>query len=251
MAHAPRIEPARLVLLGTGTCQLEAGRMASSVLIELAGVTVVFDFGRGIAQRLVEHGRRQDDVRQVVLSHFHPDHLSDLVPYLHAACWSRIDPRSADLDIWGPPGLEVQLMRMLSLFEAGTLTRPQFRVRLRERAAGSFEIEGHRFESASLPPAGNHGLSFEVGARRCALTGDSSFHGAEVEFLAGADLAVIDAGHLEDGEIVELAARSQARRIVCSHLYRELDIVELARRAAAAGFRGELLAGADGMSFPL
>ena len=84
-------------------------------------------------------------------------------------------------------------------------------------------------------------------ARRYALTGDSSFHQEEIDFLAGRELAVIDSGHLSDEEIVELAARTQARRLVCSHLYRELDAAALNARAAEAGYTGELIVGEDGM----
>ncbi len=62
---------------------------------------------------------------------------------------------------------------------------------------------------------------------------------------------MIDAGHLEADEIVELAVRSGARRLVCSHLYRPLDAAALNARAAKRGYRGELIVGEDGMRFEL
>ena len=243
---------ARLVLLGTGTCQLEDGRVASSVLVELDGLRLLFDCGRGVASRLAELGYRQDELRHVVVSHFHADHVSDLIPLLHAGSWSRTDPRRRDLHIWGPPGLRRLVEGWLDLFGPGRLVNPDgFAVELHELEAGPFSIDGHDFELVSLPPAGNHGLGFAVDGRRYALTGDSDFHRREVEFLAGRELAVFDSGHLEDREIVELAARSQARRLVCSHLYRELDAQALGARAAAAGYTGELIVGQDLMIFDL
>ena len=155
--------PNRMVLLGTGTCQLQTHRMASSALIELEDLRLVFDFGRGVANRLAELGLRQDDVEHVVLSHFHPDHLSDLIPYLQAAAWSRIDPRTRDLHVYGPIGLEVQLMRLLSLFGPDNLTRPHYRVRLHEIRGERFTVGGRDFDFCDLPPADNHGLRFAVG----------------------------------------------------------------------------------------
>ncbi|MEM7583490.1 MAG: ribonuclease Z [Acidobacteriota bacterium] len=241
----------RIVLLGTGTCQLQNERMASSVLIELGDTRLIYDFGRGIAHRLVELGLRQDDVEHIVLSHFHPDHLSDLIPYLHAAAWSQIDPRHKDLHIYGPIGLEVQLMRLLSLFGPSTLSRETFDVHLHETHDERLTIEGLGVDFVDLPPADNHGLRFRTGDTTIALTGDSSFHDQEVAFLADVDLAVIDSGHLEDDEIVRLAVRSQARRIVCSHCYREIDAHELEARAKARGYRGRLLLGHDLMMFDL
>ena len=241
----------RIVLLGTGTCQLQPHRMASSALIELGELRLVYDFGRGIAHRLVESGLRQDDVEHIVLSHFHPDHLSDLIPYLHAAAWSQIDPRRKDLNIYGPVGLEVQLMRLLSLFGPRTLVREHFDVHLHEIRRESFEIDGHELAFADLPPAGNHGLAVHHTGRTFAFTGDSSYHDQEVAFLRGVDLAIIDSGHLEDDEIVVLAARTQAPRIVCSHLYRELDEEELNTAARARGYTGRLIIGRDLMMFEM
>ena len=243
--------PNRIVLLGTGTCQLQIHRMASSVLVELEGLRLVYDFGRGIAHRLVELGLCQDDVEHIVLSHFHPDHLSDLVPYLHAAAWSRIDPRGKDLHLYGPEGLRVQLMRLLSLFGPTTLCHERFEVHLHEIHGERFELGSRELGFADLPPAGNHGLAIPHAGRTFVFTGDSSYHPQEVAFLRGAELAVVDSGHLEDREILELAARTQVPRIVCSHLYRELDENELNAGARAAGYTGHLIVGRDLATFEI
>ncbi len=243
---------ARLVLLGTGTCQLEDGRAASSALLELDGLRLVFDCGRGVAARLAELGYRQDQLRHVMVSHFHADHVSDLIPLMQAGSWSHTDPRGADLHIWGPPGLGRLVEGWLDLFGASSLVNPdRFGVELHEIEAGEITIDGRRLEFASLPPAGNHGLGFTVDGRRYALTGDSGFHQAQVDFLTGRELAVIDSGHLSDEEIIELAAASQAQRLVCSHLYRPIDAAALGARAAKAGYTGELIVGEDGMTFDL
>ncbi len=245
----------RIVLLGTGTCQLQTHRKASSVLVELKDLRLIYDFGRGIADRTAEVGLKQDDLEHVVLSHFHPDHLSDLVPYLQAACWSQRDPRTRDLHVYGPIGLEIQLMRLLSLFGPETLASERFRVHLHElRSAGQgnqLVIAGHTFDFIDLPPADNRGLRFTHGGRTYALTGDSDFHQPEIDFLRGVDLAVIDAGHPTDEDILALAAETQVPRIVCSHLYRELDEEEMNQRARAKGYTGRLIVGRDLMAFEI
>ena len=243
---------ARLVLLGTGTCQLDDGLAASSALVELDGLRLVFDCGRGVAARLAELGYRQDQLRHIVVSHFHTDHVSDLLPLMQAGSWSLTDPRRRALHIWGPPGLRRLVEGWLELAGADSLVNPErYRLELHELAAGTFTIEGREFEFVSLPPAGNHGLGFTVGGKSYALTGDSSFHRQEIEFLADRELAVIDSGHLSDEEIIELAAATQTRRLVCSHLYRTLDAASLNELAARAGYTGELIIGEDRMTFAL
>ncbi|MEM8994205.1 MAG: MBL fold metallo-hydrolase [Acidobacteriota bacterium] len=245
----------RLLLLGTGTCQLDERRRASSALLEVDGLRVVYDMGRGIADRLAGLGLRQDDVEHLVLSHFHPDHLSDLIPYLHAAAWSQTDPRRRDLHIYGPHGLEVQVMRLLSLFGPDTLRRDHWQIHLHEIRADEISIAGRRFEFLDLPPAGNRGLRFRVdgeeGPVTVGITGDSGFHAQAVDFLGGTDLGIFDSGHLTDDEIVDLAVGSQAPRLVCSHVYRELDVDALGARARERGFSGVLEMGEDLQSFEL
>lgn len=235
----------RLTLLGCGTCELDRGRAASSALIELDDLRLVFDFGHGVAARLVELGLRQDDLRHVVLSHFHTDHFSDLLPYLHAASHSRSDPRTEDLHLYLHTRLADRFERLLDVFRVGELVGDRYRLRVHRVAAGELEIEDRLFELRELPPAGNHGLRFTLGSTTAALTGDSFFHDREVDFLRDVDLAIIDSGHLTDDEIVELAVRSGAARIVCSHLYREPSVRELERAAQARGFDGTIELASD------
>lgn len=241
----------QLTLLGTGTCQIEAERCASSVLITLEHMPILFDCGHGVVQRLLEVGVQHSQIEHVVLSHFHPDHVSDLVPLLHAGAWSRRDPRRTDLHIYGPPGVRDFMDRLFSVFGPGAFQQPSYSVVVHEVTDEHFQIGSRSFDFIDLPPAGNHGLRFRENGKTCAITGDSSFHDAEIAFLKGVDLAIIDSGHLSDGEIVQLAAASQARTIVCSHLYRDLDAEQLQVQATSAGYTGTILVGHDQLSFVL
>lgn len=240
-----------ITLLGTGTCQIEHERRASSVLLQLDGLPILFDCGHGVVQRLLEAGISHDMLNHIVLSHFHPDHVSDLIPLLQAGAWSRRAPRSTDLHIYGPRGLHHLIGGLMNLFGLSSFTQPSYAVHTHEITSEHFEIETCGFDFISLPPAGNHGLRFNWRGKRYALTGDSHFHAQEIAFLNGVDLAVIDSGHLTDEQIVQLAAESQARVIVCSHLYRELDAPRLQAWAASQGYTGTILVGYDLMSFEL
>src|SRR2546429_9604578 len=93
-----------ITLLGTGTCQIEVERRASSVLLDLEGMYVLFDCGHGIVQRLLEAGVRHKPLEQNVLSHFHPHHVSDIIPFPPAGAWSQRGPRPTDIHIYGPTG---------------------------------------------------------------------------------------------------------------------------------------------------
>lgn len=240
-----------LTLLGTGTCQIEHNRRASSVLIELEGLPILFDCGHGVVQRLLEVGIRHRDVEHVVLSHFHPDHVSDLVPLLQAGAWSKQDPRESDIHIYGPVGTQKLIDGLLNVFGPTSLRQNFYKIIVHKIGEGPFMIGRHLFEAGSLPPAGNQGLRFTWLKKRYAITGDSFFHEQEIRFLQGVDLAIIDSGHIEDAQIVELAVASQAGTIVCSHLYREIDARMLQKEAEARGYRGAIIVGRDLMTFVL
>ncbi len=195
-----------ITLLGTGTCQIEPERRASSVLVELESLRVLFDCGHGVVQRLLEAGIQHNEIEHIVLSHFHPDHVSDIVPFLQA-------------------GAEITEER--------------------------FTIDAHTFDFVTLPPAGNHGLRFEWHGKQYAVTGDSYFHENEIRFLRELDMGIIDSGHIEDEEIVQLAVASQAKVIVCSHLYREIDAGRLQVEAESRGYKGTIIVGRDLMIFVL
>ncbi len=240
-----------LTLLGTGTCQIEHERRASSVLLKLNGLPILFDCGHGVSQRLLDVGISHNQLSYIVLSHFHPDHVSDLIPLLQAGAWSRRDARSTDLHIYGPPGVRRLIDGLMKLFGPQSFTQPSYAIHVHEITSEQFMIEDHRFDFVSLPPAGNHGLRFTWRGKRYALTGDSHFHTEEVAFLKGVDLAIIDAGHPADEEIVQMAVQSQARVIVCSHLYRHIDEPRMQTSARNEGYTGTILVGHDLMSFIL
>jgi ribonuclease BN (tRNA processing enzyme) len=224
--------------------------MASSALLEVGDLRLVYDFGRGVAARLTSLGLRQDDIRHVVLSHLHPDHLSDLIPFLHAASWSQIDPRTTDLHLYGPVGLEKLFEGLLGIFQS-LVREDRFTLHLHEIDGERLVIDGYEMISAELPPAGNRGLKLSRRGTTCALTGDSFFHDREIEFLRDVDLGIVDSGHLSDEELIVLAVETRVGRLVCSHLYREIDAGALAAAAAKRGFEGEIVKGEDLMSFAL
>ena len=135
-----------LTLLGTGTCQVEAERRASSVLIRLDETAILFDCGHGILQRLLEAGVRHDQLQHVVLSHFHPDHISDLISLMHAGAWSQRDPRTSDLHIYGPQGVYDLIIGIFQLLGPNSFQQPYYQVHIHEITEPRFTIADYPFE---------------------------------------------------------------------------------------------------------
>jgi len=239
----------KLILLGTGTCVIDSKRMGSSVLIDTEEFKVVYDFGRGTTTRLLEAGYKSDDIKYIIISHYHPDHFSDLIPFLQAAIHALgghlADPRTKDLHIYGAHGLEKIMSNLFPLVSENFLKKANFDVQLHEIDIDSFKIKDMEFTPAELPHAGNRGIKFLLNDKVVALTGDTSFCDEVIVFLKDVDIAVIDSGHSTDEEIIEIAVQSNARKVYCTHLYRELDELFLNSEAVNKGYGGELLVGYD------
>jgi ribonuclease BN (tRNA processing enzyme) len=222
--------------------------MAASYLIQRNDLLIVYDFGRGVATRLTELGLKQSAIKTIVLSHFHPDHVSDLYPFLHAASWSRIDPRSDELTIYGHPGVSEFIPKLLSVFDQTELTKT-FDLKLIELQPGPVDIGGQSFEFVDLHHS--FGMKFQENGKKYAIMTDSTLHDDLIHALSGVDLGIFSSGHISDEEIVELAVSSQARQLVCSHQYRSLDQPALQQAAEDRGYRGRLVIAEDLMKFSL
>jgi ribonuclease BN (tRNA processing enzyme) len=240
-----------ITLLGTGTCQIEHERRAASVLIQLEATAILFDCGHGIAQRLLDVGIQHHQLNHIIVSHFHPDHISDLIAILQAGAWSQRNPRQSDLHIYGPAGVQKLIDGLMDIFGSASFQQSHYRVIVHEITNDRIVIAGFPFEFLSLPPAGNHGLRFAWRGKMYAITGDSYFHQEEIAFLHHCDVGIIDAGHISDQEIVELAFATQAKRLICSHLYRDIHQDQIQAQARRAGYTGTLHVGYDLLSFLL
>ncbi len=236
----------RLIVLGSGTCDLVPGKAAASVLIETGTTRLVYDFGRGVSTRLTELGLKQDDVSHIFLSHLHPDHVTDILPYLHAASWSQIDSRTKDIHFYGAPGTEEFIRKMLGVFDWKRQLSRDFNIVFHDVTDEKLEIEGQRFKLVDLHHS--YGLRF----MEYAIAGDANLISDNlIVLLKGAKIGVFDSGHITDEEIVELAIKTQARTLVCSHQYRFLDEAQLNERAKTQGFEGMLVVARDLMEFGL
>ncbi len=241
----------RVVILGCGTCQLEVNRAASSVLVELKKGSFLFDIGRMITLRLAQLKITQNKIRNIVISHFHPDHVSDLIPFLHAASWSKIDPRTVPLRIFVPKGGRDFIESLLIPYGKENIISSQYSVTIEEvgELVGKpkFLIDELEVSFLHLPPAGNHGIVFETSQKKIAITGDAFFGEKLRSFIRLAETVIIDSGHLSDEEIIQLAVEKGDGTIVCSHLYRDLDINSLENLAKKEGFTGKLIVASDFM----
>ena len=105
-----------LYVLGSGTCIPTIERGPSGLALALGSHFIFFDGGGGSLRQMVRLGVDYRQVDFLCLSHFHPDHVSDFVPFLFAMNYTVGFTRSLPLHIIGPHGVENFYARMKEIF---------------------------------------------------------------------------------------------------------------------------------------
>lgn len=110
----------QLVLLGTGTPNLNAQRYGSATAIVVADTAYLVDFGAGVMQRMV--GAQQQGIEALApakikyafLTHLHSDHTVGY-PDLIFSSW--VMGRTEPLEVYGPRGLHGMTTALLNAYQ--------------------------------------------------------------------------------------------------------------------------------------
>ncbi len=204
-----------------------AGRAHASVVVRVTGVRpILVDAGDGVSRALAEIGQAPVDLGAIVLTHLHPDHaagLPGLIQQLRLAGKPPPRPIPIFLPSEALPDLGAVLRffgldrsRVSDVVEPRALVTAEaliFDPGLRMRALRNDHLPSHEV------PTLESSFSFEFSHDRHRLyySGDLSSI-AEVERdAADADLALLDAGHLEQEAVAAAAFRAGARAVVLTH----------------------------------
>jgi ribonuclease BN (tRNA processing enzyme) len=220
-------QPLDLLFLGSGDVFAD-GRYWSSFVVN---GRYLFDACPVVKPHLKRSGVALAGIDAIFISHFHADHLLGL-PFLLFA-YAHDDPRSTDLTVVGPPGIEERVRTITKAGLPNLLDRDAgYQLLYREIQDGvEGEVGAARYvarEVAHVPEFPCFGYRVAVGGRTLAYSGDSALCDALVDLGAGADVFVLECSLWEDGseghhmrpdDIRELRRRlGPAPRFILTHL---------------------------------
>jgi ribonuclease BN (tRNA processing enzyme) len=225
----------RALLLGSGTAT-PAARAAPGIAIRGAERTLLIDPGPGSTHRLGAAGIAPVEIDDILITHFHPDHVADLVPLLFALRNPRYGspPRPR---VIGPPGLlefyaglRVPFGRWLPAAGEGIEI---VEVGAGELASGEFRLRG---ELVQHLPSSLAWRITEKGGATFAYSGDTEPCPGVVRAALGVELLFLECstprgatapGHLNPATASAVIRESGALRTVLVHLSPECDEVDL------------------------
>ncbi len=245
-----------LTVIGSGTGVPSLRRGSPCLAVRAAGKVVLLDLGAGTLRSMLKWGLDFNQIDILALSHRHPDHVGDLVPFFFASRYALGYTRKEPFWLLAATGFAGFHARLKEAF-GDWVEPPAGLMQLRELSPESPDEvwwEGLAVKSAPADHIeGSLAYRLEAESRAVVYSGDTDMSDSLVALAQGADLLVLEAampykvpGHLTPVEAGRLAARAGVRRLLLTHFYPPCDEVDVAALAAQE-FAGDILRAEDGL----
>ncbi len=251
-----KITDFRVCTVGTGTGVPRVKRRSPATLVKINRHLLLFDTGPGTLRALEEAGRSFRDIDYIFYTHFHPDHLSDLVPFLfvaHSPDYGRKKP----VEIWGARGLAKIYHKYVEIFGHWVELSPS---ELSIKEIDSRQINNFEVPFGKLITYPMYHTSRSVGYRieiddvpYLAITGDTEYGENVLKLARNVKILVAECsfpdpkeprGHLTPSRVGRIAREANCKHLVLTHMYPECDKVNLFEQVRKE-FDGRITVGRD------
>ncbi len=247
----------KVTVLGSGTCVPSLKRASPSYLLETGRHKYLVDCGSGTLIQLLRAGHDYRDIDGVFITHAHSDHISDLMPLIHALVAAPGAKRKKPLLIVAPhkaitfyQECLLFLIRKPKGFVIETLI-PKEKIMVEENMLYSIKTI-HSDDSVAY--------RFESSSGSVVFTGDADYSDALVDFSRGANILIADCsfpdemkaqGHMTPRECGILAKKAGVRTLVLSHIYPVGVSDDILLKQCSSVFKGMILIAHDLMEITL
>jgi ribonuclease BN (tRNA processing enzyme) len=256
----------RFTVLGKSPAWQDAGGACSSYLVTEGDYRLLIDCGNGAFGKLREH-LSYALVDEVLISHVHTDHVTDLIPFAFALNHGLPpEPPPPRPRLWLPPGGASQMRAIVAVTGSDGLIDEAFDVSEYEQngrlTLGSLAIELSEVPHYTL----THAIGITAPSGKRLVYGADCRRGPELEAAArGADILIAEAtlphpdpdsvpladrGHMSAGEAAAVAAAAGVGTLVLTHISDQLDH-DAAVAAARERFAGTIEIATEGASWDL
>lgn len=204
VSYANAQSPFKVTLLGTGAPVPSMERFGPSILVEAGGQKLLFDCGRGAAQRLWQLKIPLGKIDALFLTHLHSDHIVG-IPDVWLTGWipAVYGRRELPLQVLGPTGTKDMMDNLVKAFSWDISTRAKEK---NKTDSGALVIakdirEGVIWENKEIkitPFTVRHsdfidsalGYKIEYAGRTLVLSGDTRYSENLIRYSKGADVII-------------------------------------------------------------
>ena len=225
-----------LTFIGTSSGRTVTDRFHSSVLVKTNKHQLLIDAGDGVSKAFLKLGLDYNSVDTIIISHFHPDHVSGLPMLLNQM---KLTGRNKNLTVYVQENLKEDLLKLLHI-NLVYLARLDF---LCEIIPFSFDEELHLAESLGVLPRQNQHLSksklpqgfesielnsasFLINAEDKQIIYTADIGAKEDLYLFGSvkpDYFIIDSQHIDFEHIYNLHKENGYNNILLTHINIETE----------------------------
>jgi len=210
-------------------------RGSSGYILELSGTKILLDCGSGSTWKLAELGINYLLIDHVFLSHLHPDHTGDLVPFLFATKYAYGSPygsyREKPLYLWGGEGF-INFFNTLSVAYKDWIVPDALNID--ELNESTKEFNDFTLTSIRTPHIESSiAYRIEADGKSLVYSGDTDYSESFIELSTDVDVLLIECalannklkleGHLTPSEVIDIINISKAKKVIVTHLYPRCD----------------------------
>lgn len=237
----------------------DAERAASGFFLEAAGLNVLLDCGPGVVHHLARFDLPWQHITDLLISHFHNDHIGDIPALFFAWKWGMLPARSAALRILAPAGMRGKLKDMAHAMGDHVLD-PGFAVQVDESVGeDSWLLHDVVHVKTLRTPHTPESIAFRLDCPDGSIgyTGDTGYSEQLAVFLSRVDLLIMECSlpddlapdtHLTPTRAARMAQQANPGALVVTHVYPQVDRTTLPELLRDAGWSGDTVIAHDGMS---
>ena len=219
----------KLITLGTASGFPVKGRGCEANLLEANGSVYFFDAGKNITEAIVNLDYQYTDVKAIFITHAHRDHIASLGEFVDMSCWRYKD---MDFDVFVPTEECEFLVRYLcnDFNKAQRINDERVRFTVYDNGV-IYEDENIKvtaFHSAHIDRA--HSFLVEAEGKRLFISGDLD---SKIEVVSSEatekenDFILMECAHFKEETVLEVFPKLNAKRVVVTHVGRQVPITKL------------------------
>jgi ribonuclease BN (tRNA processing enzyme) len=249
-AQTPSAPAAQILMLGTGTPNIDAAHSGNSIGILVRGSLYIFDAGPGVERRMLEavaKGTKIDTVPAVFITHLHSDHTLGLPALVYYHGRNAAFRGGGPMTVYGPPGIAAMMQNINAAWTEDRDVRthtggasPSWQVRGADVAAGIIYHDSNIVVKAFEVPHDiwlhAFGYRVEAAGRTVVISGDTRPSDAIARECAGCDVLLHEvysavgfpkvparmqpyhaAAHTSTYELADIATKAKPKLLVLYH----------------------------------